>query len=131
MKREGSPDKMDTLEKILASISETMIPNTYISMMMLAACVGKNTPANNAYTGRRAEHDIKGTSNVVMRRSLGCSMVRAAIIAGTLQPNPMIKGMKLFPFKPTACIRRSISIVTRAIYPESSITEIIRNKIAI
>lgn len=67
---------MDTLEKILASISETMIPNTYISMMMLAACVGKNTPANNAYTGRRAEHDIKGTNNVVMRRSLGCSMVR-------------------------------------------------------
>ena len=35
-----------------------------------------------------------------MRRSRSLSMVRAPIVAGTVQPKPINSGMKLFPERP-------------------------------
>ncbi|MNJ72329.1 hypothetical protein D3C77_689620 [compost metagenome] len=58
---------------------------------------------------------MSGISSMVKVRSLGCSMLREAIMAGTLQPNPMIKGIIAFPFKPASCINLSIITVMRAI----------------
>ncbi|MNN65640.1 hypothetical protein D3C81_1811580 [compost metagenome] len=88
-------------------------------------------PANNAYTGSRAEHDINGISIMVRVLSFGCSMLRDAITAGTLQPKPIINGMIALPLSPTSSINLSIITVIRAIYPESSINEMIRNIIKI
>ena len=49
------------------------------------------------YTGSRALHDIKGVISIVIIRSRRLSMILVAIIAGTLQPNPMKSGMKDLP----------------------------------
>jgi len=43
-----------------------------------------------------------------------------ACTAGTLQPVPMMRGMKLFPWRPMRCIRRSMMKAARAMYPVSS-----------
>ena len=88
-----------------------------------AACRGKNAPANSMSTGRRALHDMKGVISTVMMRLLRLSMVRVAIIAGTLHPNPMSMGMNDFPCSPILCMSLSIMNAARAIYPESSINE--------
>ena len=49
--------------------------------------------------GRRALHDMKGVISTVMMRLLRLSMVRVAMMAGTLQPNPMTMGMNDFMFE--------------------------------
>ena len=51
---------------------------------------------------------------VVISRSLGCSIVRAAMIPVTLQPKPIINGIKDLPFKPIICITRSVTKAARA-----------------
>ncbi|MNN24153.1 hypothetical protein D3C81_1375730 [compost metagenome] len=48
-------------------------------------------------------------------RSFGCSMLREAMTAGTLQPKPKINGINALPFKPTISISLSIMTVIRAI----------------
>ena len=67
------------------------------------------------YTGNRALHDIKGLMSIVMMRLLRLSMVRVAIMAGTLQPNPIINGMNDFPCRPTLCMILSMINAARAI----------------
>ena len=57
---------------------------------------------------KRALHDISGLINIVMRRLFRFSIVREAIIAGTLHPNPIIKGINDFPCNPILCIILSI-----------------------
>ena len=53
-------------------------------------------------------------------RSLARSIVRVAIMAGTLQPKPTKSGTKALPGSPSARIRRSITNAARAMYPDSS-----------
>ena len=65
-------------------------------------------------TGRRALHDMNGVTSIVIMRLLWLSMVRDAIIAGTLQPNPISMGMNDLPCSPILCIRRSIMNAARA-----------------
>ena len=52
--------------------------------------------------------------SMVIRRLLRLSMVRQAMIAGTLQPKPMISGMNDFPCTPMRCITRSMMNAARA-----------------
>ena len=75
------------------------------------------------YIGRRAEQLIKGSIIIVMILDLRLSMVLVAIIAGTLHPKPMIRGINDFPCSPIWCISLSMMNAARAIYPESSIKE--------
>ena len=57
---------------------------------------------------------------IVMNRSRQELSVLAPIIAGTVQPEPMIIGMKAESGKPILRIRRSAITLTLAIYPRSS-----------
>ena len=63
----------------------------------------------------RAEQLIIGMTSMVSRRLLRSSMVRVAMMAGTLQPNPIIMGMKLLPCRPMRCISLSMMKAARAI----------------
>ena len=51
---------------------------------------------------------MKGVSRMVKRLSRLLDILRADITAGTVQPKPMIMGMKLRPFRPI--FRRGLSI---------------------
>ena len=93
----------------------TRMPNRYNAIRMRGACLGKNAPVKSTSTGSRALHDIKGVTSIVIMRLLRLSMVRVAIIAGTLQPKPISIGMNDFPCNPILCIRRSIMKAARAI----------------
>ena len=57
---------------------------------------------------------MNGEIKVVINRSFGCSIVRAAMIPVTLHPKPMIKGIKDFPFNPINCVIRSVTRAARA-----------------
>ena len=84
-------------------------------MMTRAALNGvKKVPAMTMKTWRRAEQLTRGVTRIVMRRSCRLSMVRAAWMAGTLQPLPMMRGMKLFPWRPMTCMSRSMMKAARA-----------------
>ena len=58
---------------------------------------GKKAPTSNTNIGSLPAQDMKGISAMVIRRLLRLSMVRVAIMAGTLQPKPITMGMKLLP----------------------------------
>ena len=92
---------------------------------------GKNIPVIIIYIGSLAEHDMKGRMSIVMRRERGLSIVRVAMTAGTLHPNPMMSGMNDLPCSPILCIRRSMMKAARAIYPESSIYEMMAYRMRI
>ena len=79
--------------------------------------------------GRRALHDINGTTIMVIRREVRHSMVRHAKTAGTLQPKPMTIGMNDLPCTPMRCITLSMINAARAKYPESSKKEMKRYRI--
>ena len=66
---------------------------------------------------------MNGFISMVISRLLRLSIVREAMIAGTLQPNPMTSGINDFPCRPTRCINLSMMKAARAIYPESSISD--------
>ena len=51
---------------------------------------------------------------MVMSRLLRLSIVRQAMMAGTLQPNPIIIGMNDLPCRPMRCITRSMMKAARA-----------------
>ena len=57
---------------------------------------------------------MSGVTRIVMSLSCLLSMVRVAWIAGTLQPEPMSSGMKLFPCRPIRCMARSMMKAARA-----------------
>ena len=52
---------------------------------------------------------------MVIRRLLRFSMVRVAMMAGTLQPKPMIIGMNDLPCRPILCISLSMMKAALAI----------------
>ena len=93
--------------------------------------MGKKAAVIRPYTGRRAEQDMKGTNIMVMRRSFSFSMVRAPMMAGTVQPKPMSMGMKALPDRPKRRSTRSMIKAARAMYPESSRKDKNRNNKAI
>ena len=59
--------------------------------------------------GKRAEHDMKGVTSMVFLRSRGSSNVRAAMTAGTEQPNPKISGKNARPDRPMRPMMPSIT----------------------
>ena len=65
--------------------------------------------------GSRALQEINGFIKIVINRLLRLSMVRVAIIAGTLQPKPIIKGINDLPCNPILCITLSMIKAARAI----------------
>ena len=67
---------------------------------------------------------MNGKTKMVISLLRRFSMVRVAITAGTLQPKPIIRGMKDLPCRPILCITLSMIKAARAIYPESSIKDI-------
>lgn len=66
---------------------------------------------------------MNGRIIMVMMRERRLSMVRVAITAGTLHPKPMMSGMNDLPCRPILCMSLSMMNAARAIYPESSISE--------
>ena len=57
---------------------------------------------------------MKGMISMVITRSFLLSSVRVAIMAGTLQPNPISSGMNDLPCKPILCISLSMMKAARA-----------------
>ena len=57
---------------------------------------------------------MKGVMKMVISRLLRLSIVRQAMIAGTLQPKPMMRGMNDLPCSPARCITRSMMKAARA-----------------
>ena len=82
---------------------------------MRLAREGKKALTKRIYTGSRALQDINGTMNMVIMRLLLLSMVRVAMMAGTLHPKPMIRGMNDLPCSPILCITLSMMKAARAI----------------
>ena len=109
----SSPGTM-CLPKIRATIAAKTMPNPYMEKITSPAYPPNSVPASRAYTGSRALHDIKGATMIVTSLSRSDSSVRVAMIAGTLQPKPMIIGMNAFPWRPIACMIRSIRKAARA-----------------
>ena len=72
------------------------IPQIFKPGMEILVQVAK-APISTKYIGKRALHDISGFTRIVMRRHLRSSIIREAIMAGTLHPNPIIRGMNDFP----------------------------------
>ena len=68
---------------------------------------------------------------MVIMRLLRLSMVRVAITANTLHPNPIISRMNDLPCKPILCINLSIINAVRTIYPKSSISNMKKYRIRI
>ena len=68
---------------------------------------------------------------IVIRRSRSCSIVREAIMPGTPQPIPISIGMNDLPDNPKRRKIRSMINATRAIYPQSSNMDSIRNSTSI
>ena len=96
-------------------ITATTMPATYSTSSMMSALDGKKAAIMVSRMGARAPQDMKGTRNSVVLRSCSLSMVRHAIIAGTLHPNPMSIGMKLFPESPNLRMNMSMMNAARAI----------------
>ena len=66
---------------------------------------------------------------MVRIRSFSLSSVRAAMMAGTLQPNPISMGIKDFPCRPIRCMILSIKKAALDIYPVSSKREMQKKRI--
>ena len=81
----------------------------------IAASLLKNAPVKMTYTGILAEQLIIGITSMVRKRLFRSSIVLVAMMAGTLQPNPIIMGMKLLPCSPMRCIILSMIKAARAI----------------
>jgi hypothetical protein len=67
----------------------------------------KSAPAIKAITGSLAPQGTKEVVITVIRRSASLSIVRLAIIPGTLQPVPMRSGIKDLPDRPNLQKTRS------------------------
>ena len=93
----------------------TSMPNRYSPIITIPAYLPKNAPAISKYTGSFAEQLIKGRSSIVILLSFSFSMVLAPIVAGTVHPKPMSRGMKLFPLSPKRLIGLSIINAMRLI----------------
>ena len=74
---------------------------------------------------------MNGLTSIVVRRTFRSSMVRVAIMAGTLHPKPITSGINDLPCRPNERIVRSIKKTARAMYPVSSNTEMKKKRIRI
>ena len=83
------------------------------------------------YTGNLALQLINGVTMIVSNLSFLFSILRALIIAGTAQANPLIMGITLFPLRPTLRMSLSLKKLIRAMYPVSSSNVIKPNRIMI
>ncbi|MBA7523249.1 hypothetical protein ES705_15372 [subsurface metagenome] len=99
---------------ILAIVAAIKMPIRYIINKISPGCLGKNAPMIKIYTGSLALHDIKGLISMVTRRLFLFSMVLVAIMAGTLQPKPIIRGINDRPCNPILCMILSIIKAARA-----------------
>ena len=97
-----------------ATMTANNMPVPYKANKMVPGYCGKKAAINKIYTGSRALHDINGLMSMVSKRLFRYSIVLVAIIAGTLQPNPIINGMKDLPCRPILCITLSIMKAARA-----------------
>ena len=57
---------------------------------------------------------MKGSIRIVISRLLWLSIVRVAMMAGTLQPKPMSMGINDLPCRPMRCMMRSMMKAARA-----------------
>ena len=101
-----------------------IIPRRYRQKKTVLACVGKKHPQRRTYIGIRAEQLMKGVIRIVISLDDRLSIILVPIIAGTLHPKPIIRGIKDFPCSPILCMSLSIMNATRAMYPLSSIKDI-------
>ena len=110
----------------------TTTPTTYIEYVIKSTFLKPMTipipPAIAVKIGSFAEQEKNGMTLIVAVLSLSSEMVLVLTIAGTLQPNPIIIGIKALPLNPN--LRNNLSKIkaTRAIYPVSSIIEKNKNK---
>ena len=109
----SSPFTRNLLNNLAISTARR-IPIVYMDKRIKLPLFGKNAPISTKYIGRRALHDISGLTRIVMRRHLRSSIIREAIMAGTLHPKPMISGMNDFPCKPIRCMILSMMKAARA-----------------
>ena len=65
-------------------------------------------PIDPLMTAIRAVQGISGASIIVSKRARFVSIMRDPKIEGTLQPKPSSSGIKLLPWRPIACINRSV-----------------------
>src|SRR5574344_1784814 len=95
----GRPPKADVCFKIIPEITTMAIPQKYIEgpIQLLS---GNKAAAKSTNTGILALQGIKGVSIIVIRLSRIFSIVRLAIIPGTLQPVPISNGIKDLPDNP-------------------------------
>ena len=96
----------NTYKPIITNPCKLSSPNKYFS--------GITSPVKIAYTGSRAEQLMSGVTRMVSNRSFRFSMLRALMMAGPAQANPLISGITLFPFNPTLRISRSVKKLMRA-----------------
>ena len=80
----------------------------------VAALCGKKAPAMSTKMGRRPAQDMNGMMAMVMRRDFRLSMLRVAMMAGTLQPKPITMGMNDLPCRPMRCMSLSTMNAARA-----------------
>ena len=99
----------------LAMMMLMIMPVMYMVSSIRAECLNnpgfadlENAVMMMMYTGNRAEHDMNGIISMVMSRDLRSSIVRVAIMAGMLQPKPIIIGMNDLPCNPMRCMILSI-----------------------
>ena len=113
---------MNHFKTILASNAIT-IPSKY-NPIMTSPCKLKNpkyiflsitNEIKIVYTGSLALQLINGVTIIVSNLSFLFSILRALIIAGTAQANPLIMGITLLPFNPTLRISLSLKKLIRAI----------------
>ena len=83
----------NVLLKTCAVRKASKIPVKYIDASTNPGFFGKNAEINKTYTGNLALHDMNGIISMVRRRSPGFRRVRVAMMAGTLQPNPITSGI--------------------------------------
>ena len=102
----------------------TSTPRIYNPRKTSAACFSKNVPTSKHIWSSLAEQDMNGLIRMVIILLERLSIDLDDIIAGTLQPKPIISGIKDFPCRPILCMSLSIMNAARAIYPESSIKDI-------
>ena len=102
------------------------IPNIYRIKTTDPAAAPKKKPPIIIYIGNLAPQEMNGFVNIVILLSILSSIVLAAIIAGTLHPNPTNMGITDFPCSPSLTIALSKINAARLRYPLSSKNE--RNK---
>ena len=90
------------------------MPITYSDIIIDERYCGANiVPIIIIYMGKRAEQLMSGNMSIVMSRERRLSIVRVAITAGTLHPNPIISGMNDLPCSPILCISLSMMKAAR------------------